>query len=562
MDLRDFIRTINVLNIDEEESTIATTELVGDKNFKNTSYVVSDADEEIIILVEFQQIVDLHSVKLYATPILSNNDSLDISPPKLTHIYMLDNLSKNFDDIQSMKPDKTAECSIKKLKKGQRINLKKNAKNAIKFSKTKFIALYIQSNQNDTENTYLNRVVLSGKAITNSSTNDLDFDDKSDNDMTQNEKKHALLKITNFVKHFEEMESNMNIDENQITSEVTLNEANNNSTKTITQHNCKIANCPQLYRIITALNTVALKKHNHSDNSHNTLPLLNDYLHLMEQHNSDEEFEYIFNRLGFCDIAKCNIFRRRGNRNGDNICYSYLLDKIHCHYHHCFDTGNRLFAEDKIIINSIDNDDDSKSFDQQLINNKVIKTCSILSSKRTMCKTMHDERVKRANNKYNVLFQETKHDKPTNDANNDNMYKFGIRFKYGYDAEHYSDDDRDNDMYSISPSHSSLKEELTTNTISAISMHQFNNEYAKAALHLKADYCKEHFSPIGEWYKRYTQVGQQTEEVKWIFGVDNVLSVMIYCNYDILQYEFSKTYREYNGKKHNQFYWLGKFLKI
>ena len=36
---------------------------------------------------------------------------------------------------------------------------------------------------------------------------------------------------------------------------------------------------------------------------------------------------------------------------------------------------------------------------------------------------------------------------------------------------------------------------------------------------------------------------------------------MIYCNYDVLQYEFSKTYRE-SISKHNNFYHLGKYLKM
>eukprot|EP01083_Nonionella_stella_P257609 881590_1 len=36
---------------------------------------------------------------------------------------------------------------------------------------------------------------------------------------------------------------------------------------------------------------------------------------------------------------------------------------------------------------------------------------------------------------------------------------------------------------------------------------------------------------------------------------------MIYCNYDYLQYIFSMTYRENNGQHHEEFYWLGKYLK-
>ncbi len=36
---------------------------------------------------------------------------------------------------------------------------------------------------------------------------------------------------------------------------------------------------------------------------------------------------------------------------------------------------------------------------------------------------------------------------------------------------------------------------------------------------------------------------------------------MIYCKFDGLQYEFSKTYRDKYGIVHESFYFLGKYLK-
>eukprot|EP01084_Bolivina_argentea_P063831 116445_1 len=44
--------------------------------------------------------------------------------------------------------------------------------------------------------------------------------------------------------------------------------------------------------------------------------------------------------------------------------------------------------------------------------------------------------------------------------------------------------------------------------------------------------------------------------------IEFILSMMIYCNFDSLQTEFSKTYRMYDGKMHCNFYFLGKNLKI
>eukprot|EP01084_Bolivina_argentea_P010885 20306_1 len=43
--------------------------------------------------------------------------------------------------------------------------------------------------------------------------------------------------------------------------------------------------------------------------------ILNDYLFLLhKKDNNDKRFEYIDRKLGYCDVSKCNIFRRN-NRN-------------------------------------------------------------------------------------------------------------------------------------------------------------------------------------------------------------------------------------------------------
>eukprot|EP01084_Bolivina_argentea_P311826 539809_1 len=44
--------------------------------------------------------------------------------------------------------------------------------------------------------------------------------------------------------------------------------------------------------------------------------------------------------------------------------------------------------------------------------------------------------------------------------------------------------------------------------------------------------------------------------------LQHILSLLIYCNYTQLQYEFSKTYRMYEGRKHKHYYYLGKYLKM
>eukprot|EP01084_Bolivina_argentea_P093722 168518_1 len=158
MDLTEYIETINVLNMDEEQSSISSLELVTKEKFDASSYLTSDADEELLVLIEFKQLINLHSIKLYA---LSHNND-DMSPPKEIHIFKIDNLSVNFDDIESMKSSKIVQCSKKKLRKGQLIKVKDGAKTATTFINTKYFAIYIKTNQNDTETTYLNSIKLKG----------------------------------------------------------------------------------------------------------------------------------------------------------------------------------------------------------------------------------------------------------------------------------------------------------------------------------------------------------------------------------------------------------------
>eukprot|EP01084_Bolivina_argentea_P113384 202082_1 len=96
------------------------------------------------------------------------------------------------------------------------------------------------------------------------------------------------------------------------------------------------------------------------------------------------------------------------------------------------------------------------------------------------------------------------------------------------------------DEINVVPKFRSLKEELTCNEISHISIDRFNNEYQKAQIHFNTKYRKQHFTDM---------------------PLEFILSVIIYCNCDIMQAAFSKTYRLYGGKKHTNFYYLGKNLK-
>ena len=155
------IETINALNVDNESSTICGTEVIRNtNNISKDEYILSDADEELLILIKFEHIISLKSIKIHA----SNNIDIDkdISPPKQVYVYKLKNLNINFDDIDTLKPDKSIKCSSKQLEKGQLIKLQSNSKMAVTFSKTQYLAIYIKSNQKDTEITSVNGIEIIG----------------------------------------------------------------------------------------------------------------------------------------------------------------------------------------------------------------------------------------------------------------------------------------------------------------------------------------------------------------------------------------------------------------
>eukprot|EP01084_Bolivina_argentea_P128098 226482_1 len=81
-------------------------------------------------------------------------------------------------------------------------------------------------------------------------------------------------------------------------------------------------------------------------------------------------------------------------------------------------------------------------------------------------------------------------------------------------------------------------------------MQQFNTEHRKSQIHFNSKFCRQRYRPF-QWYKI----------VRYI-TIEHILSLIMYTNYDRLQYEFSKTYRENNGDNHTEFYWFGRSLKF
>eukprot|EP01084_Bolivina_argentea_P098834 177666_1 len=367
------IKTLIVLNVDKQLSTIKPEQISSKKPVSAKTFIISDADEELLILIEFKDIIQLHSLKIFALPNDSIEELADSSPPKDIHVYKLKHINVNFEDIKSLKPDKSIVCSSKKLNKGQKANLKKQS---LKFSKTKYLAVYISSNQNDSETTYIN-------AIQFKTENDQDYqqkqyimDDTKDYafENTDNENKNKLVQIS---KHFTEL---------QITSVNTYEHLLGKHILQTAIPICEFQQCSAVNNIVKSLQQYHKYIQHKTDEDldakesmtidqvyetgYETHDLLNDYHHMLQYHDTD--FENICKFVNYddqnnelCDLSNCVMMRRnRRNRHlmkdklntlnklyfNDDIVKQQLIDKIHVYFSHTFDLGYRLTNNYKQLL--------------------------------------------------------------------------------------------------------------------------------------------------------------------------------------------------------------------
>eukprot|EP01084_Bolivina_argentea_P200879 343433_1 len=244
---------------------------------------------------------------------------------------------------------------------------------------------------------------------------------------------------------------------------------------------------------------------------------VDDYHYLLERYEEDEDqFEFLIqnNSASKCDINKCMAFRRNHRscvnsdesklilniENKQDIVGAEIMDKIHCFCHHLGDIQTYL---------------------------RVSKHTTVSDVKKNIFQTLEE----RMNVKYNQLYK-----------NECRLFIFGWEFIYVDSdfAEEKIQSDNAHDIIMIRQKYNSLKKEIIMNNIHRLTIQQYNNEYRKAELHWNTPFRKCYYPVI---------------------SVPHLLSLMIYCNFDEFQNEFSKTYREENGVNHTYFYHIGKLLK-
>eukprot|EP01084_Bolivina_argentea_P174214 301764_1 len=283
-------------------------------------------------------------------------------------------------------------------------------------------------------------------------------------------------------------------------------------------------------------------------NNVNTVELLDDYLHLMYQHDSD--FDIISNKLPNCGAFQ-RIYRDRTKQETQLFKNQEMLDKIHCYFTHSQDIGHRLSKTDKSVIE-----------DEIKLSNNASKDIIFKS------KLLHNFR-KISLNKLPITVKQrtsTKSNQLCNTQNNKKMFHFGIGFNYGYEGEDAFESTQVQPYYHCYHDH--LKHELIDPDRTAIlTAENFNREYKKAQTHIQSQFYRRSFKPYDQ-YKHGESSDEITENSKfiktWRFSIDNILAILVYCNYTHFQNEFSKSYRTHSKRNnhHGKYYHLGKHLKI
>eukprot|EP01084_Bolivina_argentea_P140718 247338_1 len=255
-----------------------------------------------------------------------------------------------------------------------------------------------------------------------------------------------------------------------------------------------------------------------------TTDILDDFNHLLTHHDSNDDFNQIYNKLNdHCHYKNCKYYKRhyrrrvggtrqkQGTKEANKV--TSILDKIHAFYQHSYDTSLRRKPDEKT------NEDDniyvnprSNSLDNIYVNNSKFNSNLSL-----------------------------------NDSNDNNIYSFGQRFEY--------EDTMDgNNKWLVGAKYKDFKHELIHNAIYAITIEVYKDEYDKCSKHMKTNHVKriQH---------------KNIEEMKLI--ASHILALLIYCNCDIYQNEWSATFRRQSltetdesfKKRHSHFYYSSLYLR-
>eukprot|EP01083_Nonionella_stella_P063988 166363_1 len=592
----DPIDTVRVLNIDVDASTISEKDLINydQNNIRKDSFIVSESDEELLILISFKHPINLKSFKMYSHAQDINDDDISASVPKRVHVYNINNLSVNFDDLSSMKAAISVDCTTSKLQKGQTIKLQKSSKTAHKFNQIKYLAIYIDSNQDGTETTLINGIIINPSISTASK---------------------ATISTTKEQKH------KPSIEEQEYKNEKSLYSLPRCARVSIKkgarcEHVDNVMKCLCFYQSLDIENNVSDRDEMVRTLNDRCKAFLDDYVHMILNHS--HEIEAIYHiilsmpNMNECELSNC-AFSMRHHRDREKEAndidarlekevtfWRDTMDACHCYVYHLYDFGLRIKTDDI----KTDTDDCVSNFDASFAaisehmkaikrklgtlkhfkftrydSNKFALNVQIYdellaSSKCTFMDELYKYMTKYLNNKKISRIQ-TQLDAEEYDSESikldiaadqesnirkwfdDNHYLMQsafkvfkdyiidvtlseFSFKIGYQF-YYWKDYQDSQFY-VQPKYNSLKEEIQNNTIHALDHYEFMVCLQKAQRRVNTAYARKttaqrYWGHVADDPNRFgIHTGTPISE-------DHLLSVILYTDRSKLSREFSATFR-------------------
>eukprot|EP01084_Bolivina_argentea_P224276 379296_1 len=310
---------------------------------------------------------------------------------------------------------------------------------------------------------------------------------------------------------------------------------------TMLHTDCQTMNCAELKKIQVALTSY---RDDRLNIKFDIKQVLNAYHHIITEH----EFEEVYNILCIkhdlkCEVNKCNILIRNNrsnviirkdndnNKNISNNAHTFLnrniIDSIHQHLIHSFDFGYRLTQkESNFIYNTGDiyMETDENTFFKNMRD--------IVFNKRQEMKVQGIDRLNYT--KYNTTadtwltipiskkkdIKEQKHEDTY--TSTENVFSFGYPYKYYYT--------NDNNQWYVGPKYKDLKSETLQNRIFSLDLEDYDQSVINAEILFETNVA------------RNVIPNKKHEHMR--FKIENIIVLILYCNFDNLSHQFSTTFRK------------------
>ena len=329
--------------------------------------------------------------------------------------------------------------------------------------------------------------------------------------------------------------------------------------------------------------------------SNDVTQLLDCFNHLLSYHDvDDEQFQLIYNLFGRCDIKQCNEIRRNHrNREIDvemkeneasmrEFCIQDIFSTVHCHIYHQYDAGYRLTQMEKSLIRGRNMENGEQS-ERLMSNHRFLELRRILRRRYCKLETMEIE-CNTKNNKFVSDLNKTMISKGTtnDDEKKDNASESTENYSYSFPFI-YKKKFKNNQMHTphgkycdlyVAEKYQSFKEELLMNPECSLDgVYLWDGLVKTANILMTTQKAKRSTANTQNYANGYH--GQPWHPIHFGYsdgdnmGINHVIALRAYCQFDKLQYKFKKTFRKINNnetlkdviKRHRNFHHFAKYLK-